>query len=51
VFACELMRTYRWNVPPQDLDYDFRRLPPEPKGGLVVELERYGTQAADITVR
>lgn len=51
LFAFELIRGYRWSVPMQDLAYDWRRLPPEPKSGLHVDLERYGTAAADISVR
>lgn len=51
VFTVALVRGYRWNVPPQELDYDWRRLPPEPQSGLLIELQAYGSAAADVTVR
>jgi retinoid hydroxylase len=44
-FTVALMRGYRWKLPEQPREYDWRRLPPEPDGGLQVELDRHGTSA------
>ena len=38
VFLTVLLRRYTWELPPQDLTYDWRRLPPEPRDGLLVTL-------------
>lgn len=37
-FVALLVRGYEWAVPPQDLAYNWRKLPPEPRDGLRVEL-------------
>jgi retinoid hydroxylase len=37
-FLTVLVRGYRWEVPEQDLTYDWRRLPPERRDGLRVNL-------------
>ncbi len=34
VFLIVLLRAYRWELPEQDLEYDWRKTPPEPKDGL-----------------
>lgn len=38
VFIIRLLRNYDWTLPTQDLSYNWRRIPPEPKDGLVIEL-------------
>jgi retinoid hydroxylase len=37
-FLALLVRGYRWDLPAQRLDYDWRRLPPEPRDGLRARL-------------
>jgi len=37
-FLTVLVRDYDWELPPQDLEYDWRKLPPEPRDGLRVRL-------------
>jgi cytochrome P450 len=37
-FLAILVRGYEWEVPPQDLDYDWTKRPPEPRSGLRVRL-------------
>jgi cytochrome P450 len=37
-FLALLMRQYDWTLPPQDLTFDWQKLPPEPRGGLRVRL-------------
>jgi hypothetical protein len=37
-FMVELLRGYRWELPPQDLTLDRRRIPPEPRDGLRIKL-------------
>jgi len=37
-FLTLLVRGYDWELPPQDLEYDWRKLPPEPRDGLRVRL-------------
>lgn len=34
VFAVVLLRSYSWQLPPQNFEMDFSKTPPEPKGGL-----------------
>jgi cytochrome P450 len=38
VFLTVLLRRYTWELLPQDLTYDWGRLPPEPRDGLLVSL-------------
>ncbi len=38
VFIIQLLRNYDWILPHQDLSYDWRKIPPEPKDGLLIEL-------------
>ncbi len=38
VFLTVLLRRYTWELPPQELTYDWGRLPPEPRDGLLVTL-------------
>lgn len=38
VFLAVLVRGYEWELPPQRLEYDWRKRPPEPKDGLQVRL-------------
>jgi retinoid hydroxylase len=38
VFLTLLVRGYEWDLPPQDLSYDWRKRPPEPRDGLRVSL-------------
>ena len=42
VFAVALLRDFTWELPPQDLSLKYSLVPPEPKGGLVVQLRRSG---------
>ena len=37
-FLVHLVRGYEWDLPPQDLTYDWKRRPPEPRDGLRVRL-------------
>ena len=37
-FLTVLVRGYRWELPPQDLGYDWKKRPPEPRDGLRVRL-------------
>jgi hypothetical protein len=37
-FLTLLVRGYDWELPPQDLEYDWKKLPPEPRDGLRVRL-------------
>lgn len=37
-FLTLLVRGYEWELPAQDLDYNWKRLPPEPRDGLRVRL-------------
>ena len=37
-FLTLLVRSYDWELPPQNLKYDWRKRPPEPRDGLRVEL-------------
>ena len=37
-FITVLLRKYDWELPPQDLTYNWKALPPEPRGGLRVRL-------------
>jgi hypothetical protein len=39
-FLVLLLRDYEWTVPPQTLDLDWRKLPPEPRDGLRIRLKR-----------
>jgi len=38
VFLTVLLRRYTWELSPQDLTYDWSRLPPEPRDGLLVTI-------------
>ncbi len=41
LFAVELVRAYRWQLSPgQDLSYDWKRLPPEPREALRAQVRR-----------
>jgi cytochrome P450 len=37
-FLTLLLRGYEWELPPQDLSYDWRPIPPVPRGGLRMRL-------------
>jgi len=37
-FLALLLRGYEWELPPQDLEYDWKKRPPEPRDGLRVKL-------------
>jgi cytochrome P450 len=37
-FLVLLLRGYDWELPPQNLEYDWQKLPPEPRDGLRVRL-------------
>jgi len=37
-FLALLVRGYEWELPPQDLEYNWKTVPPEPRGGLRVRL-------------
>jgi len=37
-FLAVLVREYEWDLPPQDLAYDWRKRPPEPRDGIRVVL-------------
>jgi retinoid hydroxylase len=37
-FLALLVRGYDWELPPQDLEYNWQKLPPEPRDGLRVRL-------------
>jgi cytochrome P450 len=37
-FLTILVRGYHWDLPPQDLEYEWKKLPPEPRDGLRVRL-------------
>jgi retinoid hydroxylase len=39
-FVALLLRGYEWELPPQDLDYDWKGVPPVPRGGLRVRLSQ-----------
>ena len=39
-FLTLLVRDYRWELPDQDLSYNWKTLPPEPQDGLRVRLRR-----------
>jgi retinoid hydroxylase len=39
-FVALLVRSYQWEVPVQNLDYDWQKVPPEPKDGLRVRIRR-----------
>lgn len=34
ILTVQLLREFEWELPPQDLEYDWRLTPPEPKDGL-----------------
>jgi hypothetical protein len=34
IFAIALLRNHTWTLPPQNLEFDWTRTPPEPKDGL-----------------
>jgi cytochrome P450 len=38
-FVTQLVRNYTWTLPPQDLEPDPRKIPPEPRDGMRVRLE------------
>jgi cytochrome P450 len=40
IFAIALLRDYTWELPPQDLEFDWSRTPPEPKDGLRAAVRR-----------
>jgi hypothetical protein len=41
IFAVELVRGCSWELSPgQDLSYDWKRLPPEPRDGLCATVKR-----------
>ena len=46
IFAVLLVRDYAWELPKQDLSYDHRRVPPEPRDGLRAKLSRLHVQYA-----
>jgi cytochrome P450 len=37
-FLTILVRGYQWELPPQDLGYEWKKLPPQPRDGLRVRL-------------
>jgi cytochrome P450 len=39
-FLTVLVRGYKWELPAQDLSYDWKTIPPEPKGGMLARLRR-----------
>ena len=39
-FLTILVRDYDWELPPQNLEYNWQKLPPEPRDGLRVALRR-----------
>jgi cytochrome P450 len=39
-FLVLAVRGYEWDLPPQDLNYRWNTIPPEPRGGLRVNLRR-----------
>ena len=39
-FVTLLVRSYDWELPSQNLEYDWQRVPPEPKDGLRVRIRR-----------
>jgi len=41
-FVALLVRGYDWELPPQDLEYNWQKLPPEPRDGLRVRLQAKG---------
>lgn len=41
-FVALLVRGYDWELPPQDLEYNWQKLPPEPRDGLRVRLRAKG---------
>lgn len=40
ILSIHLLRDFVWELPPQNLDYDWRLTPPEPKDGLRLRLRR-----------
>ena len=45
VFAVVLLRDYSWQLPPQSLETDFRKTPPEPREGLRAVIRRNAARA------
>jgi cytochrome P450 len=41
-FVALLVRSYEWELPAQDLEYDWGKVPPEPKEGLRVRVRKKG---------
>ncbi len=39
VFLIVVLRDYRWELPEQDLGYEWRKTPPEPRSGLLAVVE------------
>lgn len=39
-FSLMLLRDYRWELPPQNLEYNYGLIPPEPQDGLRLRFER-----------
>jgi cytochrome P450 len=37
-FLAQLIRGYQWDLPHQDLSYNWKRVPPEPRDGLRIRL-------------
>lgn len=40
LFLVRLLHGYESSLPEQDLEYDWSRIPPEPKDGLLLALRR-----------
>jgi len=40
ILTIQLLRDFMWELPPQDLEYNWRLTPPEPKDGLRLRLRR-----------
>jgi cytochrome P450 len=45
-FIARLLRGYDWDIPPQALDYNWRKLPPEPFDGMRVTLRARPTEGS-----
>jgi cytochrome P450 len=45
VFTTLLLRGYTWELPEQDLTFDWSKLTPDPKGGLVTRVRKAGEKA------
>lgn len=45
-FVALLVRSHEWDLPAQDLDYDWQQVPPAPKDGLRVRIRRAGSREA-----